>query len=64
LAYGQKREFLKKNTETQVALLLKLLCFCTGYGPGRSVKRRSKSSRLHSKKVFWLGDVNFLWVTS
>jgi len=55
---------LKKNTETQVALLLKLLCFCTGYGPGRSVKRRSKSSRLHSKKVFWLGDVNFLWVTS
>jgi len=25
----------------------------SGYGPGQSVKRRSKSSGLHSKKVFY-----------
>jgi len=37
---------------------------CLGYGPGRSVKRRSKSSSLHSKKNFCLGDAGFLWVTS
>jgi len=28
---------------------------CTGYGPGWSVKRRSKISSLHSKKIFCLG---------
>jgi len=28
---------------------------CLGYGPGQSVKRRGKSSSLHSKKYFFLG---------
>jgi len=32
---------------------------CTGYGPGRSVKRRGKSSSLHSKKIFLLGGHGF-----
>ena len=32
---------------------------CTGYGPGRSVKRRGKSSSLHSKKIFLLGECRF-----
>jgi len=31
----------------------------TGYGPGRSVKRRSKSCSLHSKNNFWLGGAGF-----
>jgi len=31
--------------------------------PGRSVKRHGKSSSLHLKKNFCLGDVDFLWVT-
>jgi len=33
---------------------------CSGYGPGRSVKRRGKSSSLHSKKIFCLGVAGFL----
>jgi len=33
---------------------------CMGYGPGRSVKRRGKSSSLHSKKNFLPGVVGFL----
>jgi len=36
----------------------------TGYRPGRSVKRCSKSSSLHSKKNFCLGVAFFLSVTS
>jgi len=34
------------------------------YRPGKSLKRRGKSSSLHSKKIFCLGDAGFLWVTS
>jgi len=34
------------------------------YRPGKSLKRRGKSSSLHSKKIFCLGYVDFLWVTS
>ena len=30
-----------------------------GYGPGRCVKRRGKSSSLHVKKIFCLGRVVF-----
>jgi len=39
------------------------LCSCTGYGPGRSVKKHGKSSSLHSTKfllgecVFFMSDV-------
>jgi len=29
-----------------------------------SVKRHGKSSSLHSKKIFWLGVADFLWLTS
>ena len=32
---------------------------CSVYGPIRSVKRRGKSSSLHSKKIFLLGVVGF-----
>jgi len=34
------------------------------YRTGKSLKRRGKSSSLHSKKKFCSGDVGFLWVTS
>jgi len=34
------------------------------YRPGKSLKRRGKSSRLHSKKIFLLGGAGFLWVMS
>jgi len=37
----------------------KFLCSCKGYGPGQSVKRRSKSSSLHSKKIFLLGECGY-----
>jgi len=31
------------------------------YRPGESLKRRSKSSSLHSKKIYLLGGAGFLW---
>jgi len=34
------------------------------YRPSKSLKRRGKSARLHSKKIFCLGDAAFLLVTS
>jgi len=34
------------------------------YSPGKSLKKRGKSSNLHSKKIFSLGSAGFLWVTS
>ena len=34
------------------------------YRPGKSLKGRSKSSSLHSKKIFLLGVAGFLLVTS
>jgi len=37
---------------------------CSGYGPGQSVKRRSKSCSLHSKNIFCLGSAGFLLVMS
>jgi len=49
---------------------LKRTWLCVGispnrsYGPGPSIKRCGTSSSLHSKKMFWLGGVDFLWVMS
>jgi len=34
------------------------------YRTGKSLQRRGKSSSLHSKNIFLLGDAGFLWVTS
>ena len=40
---------------------------CSGYRPGWSIKRRGKSSSLHSKKTFWKLGYNLslliLWMT-
>jgi len=54
---------LEKKHQNARAFAWELLHFCSGYRLGRSVKRRSKSSSLHSKKIFWLEDADFLWVT-
>jgi len=49
LACGFAREFLRSGKR---------------YRPGQKLKRCGKSCSLHSKKFFWLGDLDFLWVTS
>jgi len=48
----------QKNSWIARGFAREYLRSCTGYGPGRSVKRRGKSCSLHSKKIFWLG----VWV--
>jgi len=57
-------DFQKKKRLTTRGFEQEYLHSCTGYGPGQSVKRRGKSSSLHSKKIFCLGVTGFLWVTS
>jgi len=64
LAPGWFQGFLAKKRLNARGFAQEYLCSCTGYGPGRSVKRRGKSSSLHSKKFFCLGSEVFLWVTS
>jgi len=54
LASGRNREFSSQNNRITRDFAQELLWSCSGYGPGRSVKRHSKSSSLHSKKNFWL----------
>jgi len=48
-AHGFAREFLRS---------------CMLYRPGKSIKKRGQSSRLDSKKNFWVGGGGCLWVTS
>ena len=47
--------FSKKKRLNARGFAREYLHSCTGYWPGRSIKRRDKSSSLHSKKIFWLG---------
>ena len=58
LASGRKRGFSKKHRNA-CGFAWELLRSCSGYGPGRRVKRRSKSSSLHSKKNFLVGGCEF-----
>jgi len=60
LTSGLIQAVCKKTAGSHMALRGEYLRSCTGYGPGRSVKRRSKSYSLHSKKIFWLGVAVFL----
>jgi len=65
LASGCFWGFLKKQQRLNTrGFAREYLCSCTSYGPGRSVKRRGKSSGLHSKNFFCLGDAGFFRVTS
>ena len=57
-AFGDFRK--KKKRRNARGFVRELLRSCIGNGPGRSVNRRGKSSDLHSKKNFLLGDADFL----
>jgi len=54
---------LQKNSWIARGFAREYLRSCTGYEPGRSAKRHSKSSSLHLKKNVWLGIAGLLWVT-
>jgi len=60
LASGCFRGFSKKKHLNACGFAREYLRSCSGYGPGRSVKRRGKSSSLHSKKDFCLGGTDVL----
>jgi len=53
-------DFRKKQRLNARVFLQEYLRSCTGYEPGRSIKRRGKFSSLHSKKSFCLGVAFFL----
>ena len=57
-------DFQKKQRLNACGFAREYLRSCMGYGPGQSVKRRGKSSSLHSKKIICLGSTGFLWVMS
>ena len=59
LASSRKMGFSKKKHRNASGFVLELLRSCTDYGPGRSVKRCGKSSRVHSKKIFLVGVCGF-----
>jgi len=42
----------RKKKQKSLAFAQEYLRSCSGYGPGQSVKKCSKSSSLHSKKNF------------
>jgi len=52
-------EDFRKKSLNALGFAREFLRSCSGYGPGRSVKRRGKSSSLHSKKMFLLGGCGF-----
>jgi len=52
-------DFRKKKRLNARGFVQEYLRSCLGYGPGRNVKRRSKSSSLHSKKKFLVGGCGF-----
>jgi len=54
LASGSFWEFSKKKRRKAHGFAWEYLRYCTGYGPGRNVKRHRKYSSLHSKKIFCL----------
>jgi len=47
LMSGWFREFLKKKHLNARGFVREYLSSCSGYRPGRSIKRRGKSSSLH-----------------
>jgi len=59
LASGCFRGFLEKKHLNARGFVWEYLRSCMGYGPGRSVKTRSKSCSLLSKKNFLLGEYGF-----
>jgi len=64
LTSGLIQAVCKKTLDRTYGFVREYLCSCTGYGPGRSVKKRGKSCSMHSKKNFLVGECEFLWVMS
>jgi len=60
LTSGLIQAVRKKIGWIALGFALEYLRSCSGYGPGRSVKRRGKSCSLHLKKIFWLRVAGFL----
>jgi len=60
LVSGCFRGILKKKRLNPRGFAQEYLRSSLGYGPGRSVKRRDKSSSLHSKQIFLLKGADFL----
>ena len=58
------RIFGKKKHVNARGFAREFLLSCMLYRPGKSIKKRSQSSRLDSKKIFCLGSAGCLWVTS
>ena len=54
------REFWEKKRLNPCGFAREYLRFGMLYRPGKSLKRHGKSSSLHSKKKFCLGDAVFL----
>jgi len=50
---------LQKNSWIARGFEWEYLRSCTGYGPGRSIKKSGKSCSLHSKKFFGWGVLVF-----
>jgi len=61
LASSCFRRFSEKKRLNARGFAQEYLRSCLGYGPGWSVKRRGKSSSLHSKKHFLLGGCGFFY---
>jgi len=64
LASGCFQGFLEKKRLNARGFAREYLRSCTGYRPGRSIKRHGQSSSMHSKNCFCLGGAGVLWVTS
>jgi len=64
LASTRIRGFSEKKTLNAHGFAWEFLQSGMLYKPGKSLKRRGRSSSLHSKKIFLLGDAGFSWVTS
>jgi len=63
-APGWFRQFSQKKRLNACGFAREFLQSGMLYRPSNSLKRRGKSSSLHSKKNFYLGGAGFLWVTS
>ena len=59
LAYAWFRGFLEKKRLNTRGFAQEFLWSGMLYRPGKSLKRRGKSSSLHSKKIFCLGGFGF-----
>jgi len=60
LASGCFQGFLEKKRLNARGFAREYLHSCSGYEPGRSIKRCGKSSSLHSKKNFIVGGCGFV----